>query len=307
MKRGLLLALSLCAAPSHAAAQDTIPAKWDRLLPHVHYFQPLVADPHEPRMSLALLQTSVFEQAAEARELRPPFEFPDPEDAAGDLQVMAGIGGSIPFWEFKRWPGKGGVVASGQLGVFARFRMEYPTREHAGEDWFVGMPIEVTYNRFTGRFRIMHRSSHMGDELEQSTGAQRIEFGGEYADFLAGYHVIDAVRVYGGATWNFRSYTDYLPALTLRDREDTAQLQAGFDTGWYPWSDGHVGLIGGFDWQSQQRTNWRSQFALAAGLNVRTATRGTRLMARYFHGPSIMGEFFLTPETFWSIEWVVDF
>lgn len=291
----------LAVAP--AAAQES---GWDRLFPRVNYFAPVIADPHEPRLSLAMLQTNVFERAGEARELRPEFTFPDPEDAASDVQVMAGVGGTVPLWHLARWEGKGGIVASAHFGVFSRFRIEYPTREDTGQDWFIGMPIELKYDRFSGRFRIMHRSSHLGDELVQITGADRIEFGGEYADFLAAYNVVDGARVYGGATFNFRSYTEYLPALRFRDRGDTGQLQAGFDVRKYPWSDGRVGFVGGVDWQSQQRTNWRSQFGATAGIDVRTPRRSSQLVLRYFHGPSIMGEFFLTPETFWSLEWVVD-
>lgn len=291
----------LAAGPANAQA-----GSWDRLFPRVNYFAPVIADPHEPRLSLAIVQTNVFERAGEARELRPPFSFPDPEDAASDVQVMVGVGGTVPLWHMAEWQGKGGIVASAHVGVFSRFRIEYPTREDTGQDWFIGMPVELAYNRFSGRFRIMHRSSHLGDELAQVTGARRIEFGGEYADFLAAYEVVEGARFYGGATYNFRSYTERLPALVLRDRKDTGQLQAGIDVRKYPWSSGRVGVIGGVDWQSQQRTNWRPQFAATGGIDVRTPRRSSQLVARYFHGPSIMGEFFLTPETLWSLEWVVD-
>ena len=298
----LVVALTLAASPVQAQQSN-----WDRLFPHVHYFEPLLADPMEPRMALALMQTNLFERAVEGRELRPPFNVPDPDDAASDVEIGVGMGGRIPLWVLADWKEKGGVVASAQFGVFARFRIEYPTREDTGQDWFVGMPIELTYEKFSGRFRIMHRSSHIGDELVVTTGAERIEFGGEYADFIAAYKPIDALRVYGGATWNFRSYTKYLPALFFRDRGDTGQLQAGVDASWYPWSEGRVGLVGGIDWQSQQRTNWRSQFAATGGVNLKVHQRATRLAVRYFHGPSPMGEFFLTPETFWALEWTIDF
>ncbi|HET9439437.1 MAG TPA: DUF1207 domain-containing protein [Longimicrobiales bacterium] len=302
--RLLPIAMLLCFGTSPAHAQRS--GFWQSFLPRVHYFQPLVADPLEPRMSLALLQTNVFERAGEGRE-RPPFTFPDPEDAATDVNVAAGIGGSIPLLQLKEWPGKGGIVASAQLGVFSRFRIEYPSRDDVGQDWFVGMPFEVSYEKFTGRFRIMHRSSHIGDELVEVTGARRIEFGGEYADFLAGYHVLHGVRVYGGGTWNFRSYTERLPVLQLNDRHDTFQMQAGIDGHWFRTEASHSGLTAGIDWQSAQRTGWRSQFSAAAGWAARVNGQGTKLLLRYFHGPSPMGEFFLTPETFWAAEWVVEF
>ena len=291
----------LLAAP--ARAQE---ANWERIFPRVNYFDPVIADPHEPRLSLAALQTNVFERAGEARELRREFSFPDADDSADDFQVMVGVGGAVPLWHLAEWKGKGGIVASAHVGVFARFRMEYPTREDTGQDWFIGMPIEIAYENFSGRFRIMHRSSHLGDELSETTGAERIEFGGEYADFLAGYDVAEGFRLYGGATYNFRSYTARLPALVFRGRKDTGQLQGGLDVRRYPWADGRIGVIAGADWQSQQRTNWRPQFAVTGGLDFRTPRRSSQIVARYFRGPSIMGEFFLTPETFVSLEWIVD-
>ncbi len=299
---GCALLVLLPLSQLHAQERDF----WQRFMPRIHYFQPLVADPLEPRMSIALMQTNVFERAGEGRE-RPPFVFPDPEDAASDVNAAAAIGGSIPLLHLAEWPGKGGIVASAQLGVFARFRIEYPSRDDVGQDWFVGMPFEFAYDRITGRFRIMHRSSHIGDELVEVTGARRIEFGGEFADFLIGYSFVKGTRAYGGATWNFRSYTEQLPALRARDMHDTFALQAGIDGEWYGWSAGRTGLMGGVDWQSAQRTGWRSQFSVAGGFAARTNGQGTKLLLRYFHGPSPMGEFFMTPESHVALEWIVDF
>jgi hypothetical protein len=300
----LLLAFTilLAAKPSHAQTRGF----WDRFLPRIHYFEPLVADPLEPRMGIGLIQTNVFERAGQGLE-RPPFDFPDPDDSSSDVNAAAAIGGSIPLFLVAEWPGKGGIVASAQLGVFSRFRIEYPSRDDVGQDWFVGMPFEITYENFTGRFRIMHRSSHIGDELVETTGAERIEFGGEFADFLAGYRVTPEVRLYGGATWNFRSYTELLPALRARNMHDYFEVHGGVDAAWYGWSDGRTGLAAGVDWQSAQRTGWRSQFSLAGGVSARKAGQGMKLLLRYFHGPSSMGEFFMTKETFVGLEWVVEF
>ena len=303
-KRFVCLWIIMLALPASVRAQTGF---WDRFLPRVHYFEPLVADPLEPRMGIGLIQTNVFERAIEGRERLQSFEFPDPEDASSDVNAAAAIGGSIPLLRLADWGERGGVVASAQLGVFSRFRIEYPSRDDVGQDWFVGMPFEFRSDNWTGRFRIMHRSSHIGDELVETTGARRIEFGGEFADFLVGYSFVKGTRLYGGGTWNFRSYTERLPALQLRDMHDTFAVQAGFDAAWHGWSEGRTGLVGGVDWQSAQRTGWRSQFSATGGFAARVNGQGTKLLLRYFHGPSTLGEFFLTPETMWGVEWVVDF
>ena len=300
-----LVTVVLCALAAPLNAQ-TWQNNRQRFMPHVHYWQPLIADVQEPRLSLSLMQSDVFERAPQGRE-RPPFALPDPEDSKSDVEVGAGIGGSLPLWHLKVWPGHGGIVASAQLGVFARFRIEYPTRTDMGEDWYVGMPFEFAYDNWTGRFRIMHRSSHLGDELIEQTGARRIEFGGEFADFLVGHKFAGDSRVYAGATYNFRSYTRWVPSVMARGLSDDFAVQTGVDGRWFPWSDGHAGVVYGIDYQAQERTNWKSIFSVAAGPAWRVEDRGMRLLARWYHGPSSMGEFFMTPETFWALEWYVNF
>jgi hypothetical protein len=130
MRRYLWIMMVVVAA-APASAQKT---GWDRLFPRIQYFDLVIADPHEPRLSLAMVQSNVFERAGEARELRPEFSFPDPEDASSDIQVMVGVGGTVPLWHLVDWGEKGGVVASAHFGVFSRFRIEYPTREDTGQE-----------------------------------------------------------------------------------------------------------------------------------------------------------------------------
>ena len=38
-----------------------------------------------------------------------------------------------------------------QAGVFARFRIELPSRDDLGQDWVVAMPIEAAWNDWSGR------------------------------------------------------------------------------------------------------------------------------------------------------------
>jgi hypothetical protein len=296
--------LLLVLLPASAAAQRGI----ERFLPHVRYFASPIADPIEPRLGVGLLNTNLFKIAPEGRE-RPghPFFIPDPEDAGADVDAVTSIGGTLPLWHVSNDANGNGVMVAAQGGVFARFRIEYPTREDVGQDWFVGMPIEVRSGKWSHRFRVMHRSSHLGDELIETTGAQRIEVGGEYLDFLSAYNFLPETRVYGGAAFTFRSYTSQTPVLLARNGSDRFALQAGAETGTYPWSDGHVGLVAAADVHLAQRTEWDESIALAGGLSARTSTRAARLLVRYFTGASLLEQFFLTPEKYWSLELVFDF
>ena len=289
--------------PALLKAQDD---KFNRLLPHVQFFTPPFADPLEPRLSVGLLKTNLFRVAPEGRERSRPFFIPDPEDAAFDVDAVTAVGGTLPWWLVKKWP-DGGIAFGVTAGVTNRFRIEYPTREDVGSDWFVGGPLEVRKGVWSGRFRVMHRSSHLGDELVETTGAARIEVGGEYVDFLVARDFSTSTRVYGGASYIFRSYTQYVPVLFSQGKQDLTVVQLGAETGWFPWLDGRLGWVAGADWRRAQRTDWQDSFAAAAGLAVKTPTRGARFIVRYFSGVSLLDQFFLTPETYWSLELVTDF
>src|SRR5262245_17939797 len=224
--------------------------KFDRLLPHVRYFASPFADPLEPHLAVGLLETNIFRlgNAPRGRERPRPFFIPDPDDARFDVNEVTAIGGTLPWWQIAKWP-DGGIVFGVTAGVVTRFRIEYPTREDVGSDWFVGGPIEFQKGVWSGRFRVMHRSSHMGDELFETTGAARVEVGGEYVDFLAARSFGPNTRLYGGGAYIFRSYTQALPVLLAADRKDRLIAQLGGETGWFPWISGRLGVIGGADWR----------------------------------------------------------
>jgi hypothetical protein len=305
MTRMVFCALALgCAHHARLHAQDEVSR---RFLPLVHYFSPPVADPLEPRLSVGLLRTNLFRAAPEGRERIRPFFIPDPQDAANDVDAVASIGGTLPLWLVSGRPDGDGVLVAAQGGVISRFRIEYPTREDVGQDWLVGMPIEFRNGQWSGRVRIMHRSSHLGDELVETTGASRIEVGGEFLDVLAAYSFRPDTRVYGGAAWTFRSYTDKTPVILAQNGNDRIAIQAGAEHASYPWSDGHVGWIAGIDWRRADRTDWDDSLALAGGLSVRSNGRFARFLLRYFTGASLLEQFFLTPENYWSLELAFDF
>ncbi|MGH7553035.1 MAG: DUF1207 domain-containing protein, partial [Longimicrobiales bacterium] len=288
----------LCAGTNVGAQTD--PA--GGFLPRARYFTSPFADPIEPRFAVGLLVTDVL--AAPGQE-RQGFFLPDADDARSDWQASAAVGGTLPLWRALERP-EGGIVIGAQAGVFARFRVELPSRDDLGQDWVVAMPIEAAWNEWSGRLRISHRSSHLGDEFVQATDAERIEFGGEALDALTAYHLRGIGRVYAGGSWIFRSYTDGTTALLSTSTRDRFLVQIGADGQWKAGRD-NVTLRAGVDWQVAERTDWEGALAIAGGVAMQHDGRSLGLVARYFDGVSSMGQFFITPERFISLELVADF
>jgi hypothetical protein len=274
---------------------------WSRVLPARNWFRPPVADPLEPHFGVSLLKTDLLSRRGPERPL---FLLPDQDDSDSDVVAAVALGVTFPIVSLAEWEG-GGLVLTGHAGVHSRFRIEYPSRDDMGQDWVVGGGLAGAWDEITGRLRIHHRSSHLGDEFMVVTqaaggGAQRIEFGGEAIEGMAAY-AWEGLRLYGGGSWIFHSNTAAETILAVWGRDDRYTVQLGADGEWFPLKGGRLGFNGGVDWQAAQRTNWRGALALAAGVHARNASM-LGFTVRWFSGPSTMGEFFLTDETYLALE-----
>ncbi|HEX6939460.1 MAG TPA: DUF1207 domain-containing protein [Longimicrobiales bacterium] len=296
------LAFALAIALPGAAAARQHGGQW---FPAHGRFTPFLADPHEIRLAAGLAWTDLFDPHKVPAE-RPPLRFNDPGDMAHDLQGLVALGGTLPLWGSSADAGRG-LVVSLQAGVFARFRLEEPSRDYTASDWVVALPVTWTDGPVAVRARVLHRSAHLGDEVILDTGARRIEYAHEAFDIAVAYRVRPSTRIYGGSTWIFRSLTEAEPLLRARypDLDDDAALQLGFDGEWPLRADGRISALAGLDLQSAGRTGWRTQLSAVAGLGARGPGGGLRLLLRFFDGTSTLGEFFLTDESYWMIEAVV--
>ena len=308
------LAAALLLSPGIAAAQSrggSTPARGEataaprepRLFPGAHYFPSPVADLREPRMAGALIGTDLFE-APSGRE-RPRFSFPSHDDPSPDVQGVVVLGTNLPVWR-PIGTSSGGLQFGFQVGVNARFRIERPSRDKVGTDWIVALPLEAAYGRWSGRLRLLHRSSHLGDELAETTGAERIEYSHEAVDALVAFRLAPDTRVYAGGTYVLRSITTYEPWLSERGVRDVASIQAGIEAEWPGLSSARAAPLLALDWQRAQRTEWDDELSAAAGVRLKAGGREFRLLLRFFDGPSTLGEFFLTPESFWGLELTAD-
>lgn len=288
------MALALL-APSPVLGQDE--PGW--LFPDVRYFGDLIADPYTARLSIGLIRTDLFERRGPER----PAYTTSPGTGA-EIQAAVAIGMTFPVFHVARLENGGGVTIGAEAGVFGRFRIEKLSRDDLGQDWFVGMPVEAAWGESSLRFRLIHRSSHLGDEFSQATGGERIEFGGEAFDLLMARR-LGGLRAYGGAGWIFHSNTSQTAVLRSLGRSDRYTAQAGVDGEWRPFDDPRISVRAGADWQSTERTGWKATWAAAGGLRAAVGRGTADLMMRYTTGRSALGQFFLTRESVWSLEVVL--
>lgn len=296
--RLIMLLAALCTLPATTAAQTG----W---FPDQRAFRGPIADPFEPRIAGGIVVSDLLEPGSGVPRERPAFTLDEPaSDLESDLQSTVALGGTMPLWSGPMGE-DGALVVAPQLAVFARFRLEPPSRDEAGTDWVVALPLELRFNdRMSGRVRVVHRSAHLGDELQQAGGLLRLEFSYEALDGLLAVRPVPGVRVYGGGALIFRSET-----FRWRDRGDgTAETVVDFEDHYAV--QGGAEAEGGGRWrwrlaadvQAAQRSDWGAQVAAVAGVGRSIRGRAIRLQARVQDGISHLGEFFLTDERLWGIE-----
>jgi hypothetical protein len=197
----------------------------------------------------------------------------------------AEIGGSLPVYG---WQAGGALMQVGvQAGVFSIFDLERPSMELINADYLVAVPLEARHGDLSGRVRILHQSSHLGDEYLLRTGADRVNLSYEALDFLLGYDLTDQFRLYGGGSTLLRKRP--------RDLERLG-AQAGIEfRGREPILSPLIRPVAGLDLQAFQETDWDPSFSARGGIEIGNGfLHGTRvqLLGEYFNGRSPNGQFF---------------
>ena len=275
----------------------------DRWFPEESYFTAPTAAPREPTFALRGIWTDVFVMTTAPGE-REPFSFDGADGLPRELQGEAAMGGHVRIWQPAQWVG-GGLILGIQTGVFGRFRLEVSSSDLVSSDWLVSFPAEVAWGRWSGRVRFTHWSAHIGDELVETTGAQRLDFTSETFDGMAAYD-LGTVRLYGGGGLVTRSSLENEEQLGP-SFSDNGFLQVGGEGRWFRWRDGNVGVETALDWQATDRADWRGRISAVAGVTVQDGDRSATLRALFHDGPSPMGQFFLTDERYWGFELLLSF
>jgi hypothetical protein len=278
----LLTLLLLAALPAIAAAQtESKPASRYEWFPVGGGFRSPVADPAEPRVFVSRLNVK--------------------RDAGEFSAARAGIGYDLGLVQLQ-----GARADDGwRLGVFGSidslFNLDLPGDALVNTDYRIGLPLSWRRGAFSARARVLHQSSHLGDELILGGNApHRIDLSYQAIDALAAWEY-GGWRVYGGGTYVFTSSTP------LYDKTGAGQL--GFD---YVGSTSLLGmrLTGGVDVKWLEAADWRSGTSVKIGAMVGRFSpdrRGFTIMLEAYDGFAPFGQFFVEDVKYRGVTLQFDF
>src|SRR5689334_16883252 len=181
--------LLLGAARSGAQTSDSYPAQCgvagppgDRgrylPLPRGDVFCPLIADPKATRSFVA-------------------YQHGNETDLATDMAAV-GIADQFPFFRAAAGRAGNGIQLGLAGAVFAQFDLGSPSYDLLNADYLIGLPLTFRAGPVSGRLRVYHQSSHLGDEfLLRPNPPKRENLSFESAEALLSID-LSALRVYGG-------------------------------------------------------------------------------------------------------------
>jgi hypothetical protein len=237
-----------------------------RVFPRAALFAPLCADPRWPRLAVSYA-----------------YSFGDSEQTHVG---SADAGASIPIVQ-KNGRRRGAWEIGLQGGVFSIFDFGAPSSDLVNADYLGGLTFTYALDSVVLLSRIVHQSSHLGDEYLLNNEVERINLSFEELDVLISYDLRKWARLYGGAAVMLRREPSEL---------DRWSLQAGGELRPFTASTKRrlqVLLAANLDlWQ---QSDWIPDASIVAGLTLDpTGDSNYRVdfLLRYYVGRSPNGQFF---------------
>jgi uncharacterized protein DUF1207/BON domain-containing protein len=203
-----------------------------------------------------------------------------------------------------RWP-HGRPGDGWQLGisgaVFAIFNLDTSSLDLLNSDYCIGFPVSYRNGRWSGRVRLYHQSSHLGDEfllqpedIQPVPAAPRINLSYEALELLGSYER-EGARFYAGGT----RILSIDPSGLGRSR-----LQAGVEYRGNPIHWHTSRLVAGLDVEAWSQTDWDRDWSAKAGLMFRSPygdARSIQLLLEYYNGHAPHGQFFPVDVEYYGI------
>ena len=264
----------LAAISASAAAQGYEP------FPTGYVFRALLADPAEPRIFASRLDVK--------------------RDAGRFDAAFLGVG-----YDFGLLRRRSENPAYGwQLSLFGSieslFNLDLPGDALVNTDYRVGLPLTWRNDAISMRARVLHQSSHLGDELILGGNApRRIDLSFEAVDLLLAWER-SGLRVYGGGTQIFSSSTSAYKGNVVQAGADYISLPVFFGQR----------LTAGLDVKWLEPADWRSGVSAKAGVMLGRQSleqRGVSVLLEAYDGFAPFGQFFVEDFRYWGATLQLEF
>lgn len=195
----LAVALQLAVPPSTAG-------EW---LPSAHLFEPLLAAPNEPRFFTSFRQ----------------YDAPSVDDQA----YAFGAGEVLPLYQFDTAPDTTQWQTAVDGGVMGLLDIESKSDALVNADYQIGARLAWQRQHWSGRIRLYHQSSHLGDDYLVYRAVRYAEFSYESIEAIAAFRN-GHWRLYGGGEYLWNRFPKDLEPLLLRagyERYGNERLPSG--------------------------------------------------------------------------------
>jgi Protein of unknown function (DUF1207) len=235
-------------------------------LPRRELFQPLIADPRWPRFAAA-------------------YQYYIGNGQLSDVAAFS-FGESFPLLQYD--DAHGGAWQLGLQGaVFAIFDLASSSFDLVNADYFFAVPVSYARGDFSALLRVLHQSSHLGDEYLLDHRVNRVNLSYEALDMLLSYQATRALRVYGGGGYIFAADPTDLGRGSLQAGVEYVGAPLDFWVPTRPVAALDLQFHGASDWTPNLSPNLGFQFGSGRG-----GLRNVRVLLEYFNGDSPNGQFY---------------
>ncbi|MFB9864533.1 DUF1207 domain-containing protein [Rufibacter immobilis] len=254
---------------AQAQAPDTVAVKRTVFLPNNRYFETVMFDPKEWQNSASIVRYRVRKGQGNSR------------DFTTITPVSIAVEGGLIQWATGKPGENNGIQIGIAAGVFSQFNLESDSWDLLNADYIVGIPVTFRHDGWSGRFRIFHQSSHLGDEFLLNgdiSPEQRKNLSFEMVEFL-GSRDIGPTRLYAGVA-----------AALHQDKEDNRerfQYHAGIENKFFLKSTKRLLFVVGADVKGEKEYDYFPSTKAGLGIEFRNPEQNThrlRIAGEYYYG-----------------------
>jgi hypothetical protein len=282
---GICLVSASALAGDPPASSDQVPAAkvWE-FLPEAGFYPLYIADPLRPQSAVMVIWV-------------PNSDIPE----TGNGRFSLRLGGQYPIVAFHP---DGDPDRGWQLdfegGFYGHFDIGH-SLDNIGWDGLFGLLIDYKpRSDLAFRFGTQHDSAHVADEYAERTGRTRVGYTRE--EFVLG--------VSWQTTRSWRTYFEVGSQFGGDDFQEPWRAQAGVEyLGRRLTTSMRASWYAALDLRSYQENDWQPRVTGQAGLLIPTGRGRSRYRAavEVASGRSVLGEFYLSDETYAGLGWYFDF